>query len=91
MFKKYEELENKKNEEILYNYLKEIIKHLRECEVMEVFSDHIEAFHMKFHFISRFEERVPCYPKLYGGDVSERVKNKISKAFKLLREKIIYE
>ena len=81
----------KKNEEILYNYLKEIIKHLRECEVMEVFSDHIEAFHMKFQYISRFEERVPFYPILFGGDVSERLKNKISKAFKLLRDKIIYE
>ena len=54
MLEKYEELGNKKNEEILYNYLKEIIKHLRECEVMEVFSDHIEAFHMKFQYISRF-------------------------------------
>ena len=64
---------------------------MRECEVMEVFSDHIEAFHMKFQYMSRFEERVPFYPILFGGDVSERLKNKISKAFKLLRDKIIYE
>ena len=90
MFEKYDELENNKNEDILYNYLKEIIKHLRECEVMEVFSDHIEAFYMKFHHISRFIDRVPCYPKDYD-DVSERMKKKIFKAYKLLMDKIRYE
>ena len=91
MFEKYDELEHNKEENILYNYLKEIIKHLRECEVMEVFSDHIEAFHMKFRYISRFIDKVPCYPKDYDDEVSERMRKKIYKAYKLLNDKIRYE
>ena len=88
MFEKYDILEKNKNENILYNYLKEIIKHLRECEVMEVFSDHIEAFHMKFQYISRFLEKLPFH---LDEEVSERMKKKILKAVVLLRDKIRYE
>ena len=88
MFEKYDELENNKNEDILYNYVKEIINHLRECEVMEVFSDHIEAFHMKFQYISTFLQKIPFCPY---DKVSERMKKKIFKAYKLLMAKIRYE
>ena len=88
MFEKYYELENNKKEIILYNYLKEIIKHLRECEVMEVFSDHIEAFHMKFGYISRFLLKIPFY---IDEEVSERMKKKILKVIVLLTDKIRYE
>ena len=58
MIKKYFNLEEKyiksEKEYIIYYYLKEIIRYLKECEVMEVLSDHIDAFHLKFHYISEF-------------------------------------
>ena len=58
MTEKYFELEKKylksEKELIIYYYLKEIIRHLKECEVMEVSSDHRDAFHLKFHYISQF-------------------------------------
>ena len=58
MFEKYYELEKKylKTEQqyILYYYLKEITSYLKECEVMELLSDHIEAFHLKFRYIMEF-------------------------------------
>ena len=91
MFEKYYELERNKEENILYNYLKEIIKHLSECEVMEVLSDHIEAFHMKFHHISSFIDRIPCCPQDYDDGVSERMRKKTYKAYELLKDKIRYE
>ena len=88
MFEKYYELERNKEENILYNYLKEIIKHLRECEVMEVFSDHIEAFHIKFQHISRFLEKLPFH---LDEEVSERMEKKIIKVLILLKDEIRYE
>ena len=58
IFEKYYELEKKylksEKEFILYHYLKEIITYLKECEAMEILSDHIEAFDFKFHYISEF-------------------------------------
>ena len=56
MIKKYHNLEenNGEKEFILYYYLKEIISYLKECEVMEVLSDHVEAFHLMFYYISEF-------------------------------------
>ena len=106
MIEKYYELEvNNKKETILYNYLKEIIKHLKECEVMEVFSDHIDAFHLKFHYISKFlekpepfsfcyegEDRKECFFKDSNGEnVRERMNEKISKVIKLLLDKIRFQ
>ena len=48
MFKKFFNLEyynkNKDNDFIHYDYLKKIIKFLKECGVMEVESDHPDAF-----------------------------------------------
>ena len=58
MIKKYFNLEEKyyksEKEHIIYYYLKEIIRYLKECEVMEVLSDHIAAFNLKFYHISEF-------------------------------------
>ena len=87
MIEKYYELEeNKKKEFILYCYLKEIIRYLKECEVMEVFSDHIEAFYLKFHYISRFIDKPSINPD--EEDVSERMMKKIFKVINLLLDKI---
>ena len=56
--KRYFELEEKylKTEKkfIIYYYLKEMIRQLKEYKVMEVFSDHIDAFHLEFNNISEF-------------------------------------
>ena len=77
MCEKYFNLEEKyiksENEFIIYYYLKEIIRYLKECEVMEVLSDHIDAFHLKFHHISEFivksQRMRPHRPLLaYEGD-----------------------
>ena len=58
LVKRHFELEEKylKTEKkfIIYYYLKEIIRQLKEYEVMEVFSDHIAAFHLEFSYISNF-------------------------------------
>ena len=61
---KYLETEKKY---IIYYYLKEMIKQLKEYEVMEVYSDHIDAFHLEFSYISEFfhnniELRLPRKP-----------------------------
>ena len=77
MIKRYFELERKylKTEKkfIIYYYLKEIIRQLKEYEVMEVFSDHIEAFHLEFSYISGFihneiEVSLPQRPMLSWSD-----------------------
>ena len=57
MCKKYfmlEEVEGVEGEKeyILYHQLKKIIRYLNECEVMEVLSDHVEAFCLMFHYIT---------------------------------------
>ena len=91
MFEKYYELEVKNEKEtILYNYLKEIIKHLKECEVMEVFSDHIDAFYLNYRYINNFIIKASINPDDDEKDVSERMNEKISKVIKLLFDKIIY-
>ena len=56
MFEKFFDLEygNKGNDFIHYDYLKKIINCLKECEVMEVLSDHPDAFHLKFYYITQF-------------------------------------
>ena len=41
----------REKEYILYQQLKKIIKYLNECEVMEVLSDHPDAFDLMFHYI----------------------------------------
>ena len=86
MFEKYYELEVKNEKEtILYNYLKEIIRYLKECEVMEVFSDHIEAFYLKYRYINNFKVRASINPdKEY---VSERMEDKFFKVLNYWRKK----
>ena len=77
LIKRYFELEEKylKTEKkfIIYYYLKEIISQLKEYEVMEVFGDHIAAFHLEFSYISDFirneiELRLPQRPMLLWSD-----------------------
>ena len=56
MCKKYFTLERVEGVEgekecILYRQIKKIIKYLNECEVMEVLSDHPDAFDLMFHYI----------------------------------------
>ena len=77
LIKRYFELEEKylKTEKkfIIYYDLKEIIRQLKEYGVMEVFSDHIEAFHLEFHYISQFiynemELKLPQRPMLSWSD-----------------------
>ena len=41
-------------EYIVYHYLNKIIRYLKECEVMEVFDNHVEAFDIMFHNIISF-------------------------------------
>ena len=57
MIKNYFKLEEKfikSNKKIIYYYLKDMISYLEECEVMEVFSDHVEAFPFGFEYINDF-------------------------------------
>ena len=58
MFKKYFVLEEKflKTEEkfVIYYYLKEMIRKLKEYEVMEVLSDQLNAFKSEFKYIGDF-------------------------------------
>ena len=58
MFKRYFELEEKylKTEKkfIIYYYLKEMIRQLKEYEVMDVLSDHANAFNIEFNYIADF-------------------------------------
>ena len=53
-FKIEEKYLNTEKKYIIYYYLKEMIKQLTEYEVMEVYSDHIDAFDMEFSYISEF-------------------------------------
>ena len=46
---------------------------MKECEVMEVLSDHIEALHLEYYYISQFihsemEIKIPQRPMLSWGD-----------------------
>ena len=87
MFKKYYELEVKSEKEsIIYNYLKEIIRYLKECKVMEVFSDHIKAFDLKYRYIHNFKVKVSINPE--EEYVSERMNEKLIKVLNLLFDKI---
>ena len=71
MIKRYFKIEEKyletEKKYIIYYYLKEMIKQLKEYEVMEVYSDHIDALHLEFSYISDFihnniELRLPQKP-----------------------------
>ena len=73
MIKGYFKLEKKylntEKEYLIYYYLKEMIKQLKEYEVMEVYSDHIDAFHLEFSYTSEFisnsiELRLPRKPMM---------------------------
>ena len=66
-FKIEEKYLNTEKKYIIYHYLKEMIKQFKEYEVMEVYSDHIDAFHLEFSYISDFihnniERRLPRKP-----------------------------
>ena len=58
MVKRYYKIEKKylgtEKKYIIYYYLKEMIKQLEEHEVVEVYSDHVDAFHLEFSYISDF-------------------------------------
>ena len=58
MIKKYFKIEKKylntEKKYFIYYYLKEMIKQLEEYEVMEVYSDHVEAFDLEFSYINDF-------------------------------------
>ena len=71
MIKRYFKIEEKyletEKKYIIYYYLKEMIKQLKEYEVMEVYSDHIDALHLEFSYKSDFihnniELRLPQKP-----------------------------
>ena len=86
-FEKYYELEVKNEKEsILYNYLKEIIRYLKEREVIKVFGDHIKAFRLKYRYIHNFKVRVSINPE--EEYVSERMNEKLFKVLNLLFDKI---
>ena len=46
------EVDEEEKEYILYRQLKKLIRYLNECEVMEVLSDHPDAFDLMFNCIS---------------------------------------
>ena len=48
-----DEVDDEEKEKNLYHQLKKIIRYLNECEVMEVLSDHPDAFDMMFYYIRR--------------------------------------
>ena len=50
-------------EYIVYHYLNKIIRYLKECEVMEVFDNHMEAFDIMFHNIISFFINSKCCEK----------------------------
>ena len=90
MFEKYYELEVKNEKEsIIYNFLKEITRYLKQCEVMEVFSDHIDAFRFNYLYINSFKVRISINPE--EEYVSERMDEKLNKVLNLLFDKIKYE
>ena len=71
LFKRYfglEEMHLKTGKKfIIYYYLKEMIRQLKEYDPMVVLSDHVEAFYLEFEYISDFntkgmELRVPPPP-----------------------------
>ena len=78
MFEKFFDLEycNKGNDFIHYDYLKKIINCLKECEVMEVLSDHPDAFHLKFYNITQFIDVLETsFLARKGEDMCEKKKN----------------
>ena len=104
MFKRYFELEEKylKTEKkfIIYYYLKEMIRQLKEYEVMEVLSDQANAFNTEFKYIAdfinnRMKLKLPQSPdSLIVIDDSdyedhedhEEVESKIEKYFRNIRK-----
>ena len=66
----------------IYYYLKEMIKQLKEYEVMEVYSDHIDAFHLEFSYISEFihnniELRLPRKPLIVYSTFEELLEQEL--------------
>ena len=86
MIKNYFEIEEKylytEKKYIIYYYLKEMIKQLKEYEVMEVYSDHIDAFQLEFSYISEFihndiELRLPRKPLLVYSTFEELLEQEL--------------
>ena len=88
MIKKYFKIEKKylntEKKYLIYCHLKEMIKQLEECEVMEVYSDHVAAFHLEFSYISDFIHndmilRLPQKPlviyETYEDFIEQKLKN----------------
>ena len=102
MFKKYFALEEKflKTEEkfVIYYHLKEMIRKLKEYEVMEVLSDQINAFKSEFKYIgdfikNRMKLKLPQSPDslIVIYDVSdyedlEEVERENEKYFRIIRK-----
>ena len=105
MIKRYFEIEKKYLETekkcIIYYYLKEMTKQLKEYEVMEVYSDHL---YLEFSYISGFiknnieydtfedllEQELEYYEEFYSSE-NEKYINKIIEVIRLLKEKIIFQ
>ena len=71
MFKRYFELEEMHlktgKKFVIYYYLEEMIRQLKEYDPMVVLSDHVETFYLEFEYIDdfntkRMELRVPPPP-----------------------------
>ena len=88
MIKKYFKMEKKylntEKKYLINYYLKVMIKQLEECEVMEIYSDHVAAFHLEFSCISDFIHndmilRLPQKPlviyETYEDFVEQKLKN----------------
>ena len=85
LFKRYFELEEmhlKTGEKfIIYYYLKEMIRQLKEYDPMVVLSDHVEALYLEFEYIgdfntNRMELRAPPPPLIVVDDSDHEEKNK---------------
>ena len=104
MFKRYFVLDKKflKTEEkfIIYYYLKEMIRKLKEYEVMEVLSDQVNAFNDEFKYIggfinNRMKLKLPQFPDsliviydVSGYEDLEEVERENEKYFRNIRKVI---
>ena len=65
---------------------------MKECEVMEVLSDHPDAFDLKFYYITQFIHVLETsFLAREGEDMCEKKKKYSINVVKLLRDKIRYE
>ena len=85
MFKRYFELDELhlkiEKKLIIYYHLKEMIRQLKEYEVMEVLSDHVEAFGLEFNYIvdfisNRMELELPRAPLIVADSDHEDLEEK---------------